>query len=251
MQIFKDIVYGTEAPESQVLDLYIPDGEVRDLFIYFHGGGLKGGDKAHEEIVPLILPFAEQYGKAVVSTNYRKYPKAVFPEFVEDAARVVAWAKEHIREYANVQRIFVGGSSAGGYLSAMLAYAPDYLGAYGIKTTDIDGYVLDSAQVTSHLGIMKERGMHPRRVVVDEAAPVYFIDEHTLFPKILVLVADNDIPCRYEQNLMFLKTLEIFGCPSEQVTFKLMEGYEHCGYLREKGLFPKMVVDFMDGKALD
>ncbi len=247
MQILRNVVYGTEAPDSQVLDMYLPDGEVNDLFIYFHGGGLENGDKGKEAPPAYLFPIADRYGKAVITANYRMYPTAVFPEFLLDAAKVVAWAKEHIYEYKDIKRIFVGGSSAGGWLAAMLAYAPEYLGAYGIKTTDIDGYVLDAPQTTTHFNILRERGMHTQRIIVDEAAPVYYIHEETAFPKALLIVSDNDMPCRYEQALVFLKTLEIFGCPKELITFKVMEGYKHCGYLHNSGVFPKLVAEFMDG----
>ncbi len=246
MKKIRDIAYGTQAPERQLLDLYLPEGEVTDLFIYFHGGGLVNGGKGGEEAPRFLIPLMENYHTAVISATYRMYPKAVFPEFVQDAASVVAWAKEHICEHKNVQRIFVGGSSAGAWLTAMLAYAPEYLGAHGIKTTDIDGYVIDSAQMTSHFNVIKERGFDPKRIIVDDAAPIYFIHEHTAFPKILVLVSDNDMPCRYEQNLMFLKTLQMYGCPQERVSFKLLEGWKHTEYLNDENIFADMVYEFMN-----
>ncbi len=248
MQIFKNITYGSEAPESQKLDLYLPDGEVSDLFIYFHGGGLEAGDKSanSEEPPKYLFPLAEKYGKAVISANYRMYPTAVFPEFLKDAAQAVAWAKEHITEYKNIRRIFVGGSSAGAWLTVMLAFASEYLGNFGIKTTDIDGYIIDSAQMTTHFNVLRERGLDTKRIMVDDAAPVYYIDENTPFPNILVMVSDHDMACRYEQNMMFLKTLEMFGCPKEKVSFQLMEGYRHCEYLNSAEVLPDIVNKFME-----
>lgn len=247
MQILKDIVYGTEAPESQILDLYLPDKDTTDLFIYFHGGGLEHGDKCKGgEIMPFILPLVEEHGKAVISANYRMYPNAVFPDFLEDAAKVVAWAKENIGTYKSVTRIFVGGSSAGAWLTAMLAYAPAYLGKYDIKTTDITGYIVDSAQMTTHLNILRERGLHNKQIRVDEAAPVYYLEPDMVFPNALFIVADNDMPCRYEQNLMFLKTLEIFGCPQEKMQFKYMEGYKHCRYVNDGTVFTDIVNAYID-----
>ena len=46
MELVKDIVYGTENPGKQILDLYLPDGNTSDVLIYFHGGGLESGDKS-------------------------------------------------------------------------------------------------------------------------------------------------------------------------------------------------------------
>ena len=247
MQTLKDIVYGTEAPESQVFDLYLPDEDTTDLFIYFHGGGLEHGDKCKGgEIMPFIRPLVEEHGKAVISANYRMYPNAVFPDFLEDAAKVVAWAKENIDTYKSVTRIFVGGSSAGAWLTAMLAYAPDYLAKYDIKTTDITGYIIDSAQMTTHFNVLREKGFDTKRIMVDEAAPVYYLDAGMEFPNVLIIVSDHDMPCRYEQNMMFLKTLEMYDCPQEKVHFKLMEGYKHTRYVNDGTVFTDVVKAYMD-----
>lgn len=43
------------------------------------------------------------------------------PEYTEDAAAAVAWAVKHIAEYGgSPSEIYVGGHSAGGYLTLML-----------------------------------------------------------------------------------------------------------------------------------
>ena len=240
MEIIKDIIYGTEAPESQVLDLYLPDDTEADLFIYFHGGGLEHGDKSCK-----IVDNVFARGKAVISANYRMYPKAAFPDFLEDAAMVVNWAKEHISEYKKVNKIFIGGSSAGAWLTAMLALDPQYLGKYGIKTTDITGYIINSAQMTTHFNVLRERGIHTKRIMVDEAAPVYFVNENTVFPNMYIIVSDNDMACRLEQNLMFIKTLEMFGCPAEKRVYKLMEGFKHCQYDGNED-FADILCDYMN-----
>lgn len=240
MNVIRDIVYGEEDLEAQKLDIYLPEGEATDLVIYFHGGALEEGDKSNNRLEGLA-----GYGKAVISANYRMYPEAVFPQFIEDAALAVKWAKEHIREYAPVRRIFVAGSSAGAYLTAMLAFDRRDLGKHGIDTLDISGYVINSGQMTTHFNVLRERGIDTRRILVDEAAPVYFLDENTVFPNIFVIVADNDMPCRLEQNRMFLKTLEMFECPPEKVRFKLMEAYTHCQYDKTP-IYADMVNEFVD-----
>lgn len=42
------------------------------------------------------------------------YPTAKFPKFVEDAAECCDWVVKNIKKYTPAERIFVGGSSAGG-----------------------------------------------------------------------------------------------------------------------------------------
>lgn len=244
MNMIKDIVYGTLDTKNQVLDLYLPGkdaNEAADVLIYFHGGGLEHGDKSGG----VNFEYLANAGMIVISANYRMYPEAKFPEFLEDAASVVNWAKENLSSYKKVNRTFVGGSSAGAYMTAMLAFDGKYLEKYGMKTTDIDGYIIDSAQMTTHFNVLRERGINTKRIMVDDAAPVYFLNENTEFPNALVVVSDNDMPCRLEQNLMFLKTAEMFQCPDGKLQYKLMEGYKHCGYTKSE-LFAEIILQYMN-----
>ena len=241
MELIKDIIYGTEKPEIQKLDLCLPDTEDADVFIYFHGGGLVNGSKEHCTSFDRFVAA----GKAVIYANYRKYPDAAFPDFIEDAAAVVAWAKEHMHEYKKINKLFVCGTSAGAWITAMLAFAPEYLAKHHIATTDINGYIINSAQTTTHFNVLHERGINTKRIVVDDAAPIHFINENTVFPNVFIIVSDDDMPCRLEQNLMFMKTMKMFGCPEEKITYKLMEGFKHCKY-NDTEAFQDMLIDFMD-----
>lgn len=244
MTIIENIQYGKNSV-NQILDLYLPESKNFDVFVNFHGGGIEAGDKKDD--VFLIEQLVNS-GFAVVSANYRMYPTAHFPEFLEDAAMAVAWVKKNIFQYGNTEKISVGGHSAGAYLSAMLAYNPEYLGAHNIKTTDIAGYVINSAQMTTHFNVLRERGIDNRRLISDEAAPVFHISENTDFPNVFIIYSDNDMPCRPEQNKMFLKTLEIFECPESKVKSMVFEGFDHCGYMNEQS-FADAVINYLNDVA--
>jgi len=172
MKIIKDICYSDIGHESQKLDIYLPDSNEFSVFIYFHGGGIESGDKAD---VPELINYLVSKDIAVVSANYRMYPTAVFPEYLRDAAGAVAWVKNNIGEYGICDKIYVGGSSAGGYISMMLCFDKKYLLPYGINPAEISGYIHDAGQPTTHFNVLRERGLDSRRVIVDEAAPVYFV----------------------------------------------------------------------------
>ena len=90
MRTFQNIAYGEVCPDKQRLDIYLPDYDTFSVLLYFHGGGLKGGDKASASVVPFCQYLAEN-GIAVVSANYRMYPDAKYPDFLEDAAEATGW----------------------------------------------------------------------------------------------------------------------------------------------------------------
>ena len=90
------------------LDIYYPAG-VKNFatLVWFHGGGLEAGNKD----LPDEL---RNCGFAVVSVNYRLFPKGKCPDYIEDAAQAVAWTFEHISEYGGTpDQIYVSGNSAG------------------------------------------------------------------------------------------------------------------------------------------
>ena len=66
------------------LDFYYPKrGLAYPTVVWFHGGGLRSGNKS----IPKQL---KNRGVAVVAPNYRLFPKAKCPDYVEDAAAAVA-----------------------------------------------------------------------------------------------------------------------------------------------------------------
>lgn len=238
-----DIEYGRD--EMQKLDIYLPDSDTFPVFLYFHGGGLECGFKKDDT---QIYDTLASDGVAVVSAEYRMYPSAKYPDFLEDAAAATAWVLEHIREYGNVTGIYVGGSSAGGYLSQMLCFNSALLAKHGKSPLDIDGFVLDAGQPTAHFNVLREKGIDTRRVVVDETAPLYYVGLDEKYPNMLILVSDNDMPGRYEQTLTLVATLKNFG-HADNVTLKVMHG-KHCAYVYESdedghNIFSKMVLDYI------
>ncbi len=244
MRNISDIPYG-EHP-MQKLDLHLPDSNTFPVFVYFHGGGLEKGNRCS---APEMDRYLTAHGVAVAEVEYRMYPTARFPDFVEDAAAAVAWVKDHIGEYGTCTALFVGGSSAGGYLSMMLCFDAQYLQTYGILPTDICGFVHDAGQPTTHFNVLRERGADSRRVIVDEAAPLYHIGTAKEYAPMLFIVSDNDMAGRYEQTQLTLATLRHFGYDMSKVTFRKMHG-NHCAYVNQAdenghSTFGKLIAEFM------
>lgn len=245
MKSMMDIAYG--AHEMQKMDLHLPDSDAFPLFIYFHGGGLEKGDKAKETTISQELC---GMGVAVLNANYRMFPDACYPDFIEDAATVVAWAFAHIGEYGTCNRIYVGGSSAGGYLSMMLCFDKKWLGAHGIDPMQVAGFYHDAGQPTAHFKVLRERGVDSRRVIIDESAPLYHIGLAEKYPPMRFVIAEEDMENRYEQTLLTLSTLKHFGYTGYDL---IRRPGKHVKYLRRQNEageneFARMVKDFIDLK---
>ena len=243
MKVLTDVCYCEE--NQQYLDIYLPECRSFPVFVYFHGGGLERGDKARQTV---LYQYLTDHGVAVVAPNYRMYPAAHYPDFLIDSAKAVAWTLDHIGEYGTATKIYVGGSSAGGYISQMLCFDESWLSPHGIKPSDITGFVHDAGQPTCHFNVLRERGLDTRRVMIDETSPLYHIDSTHSDSPMLIIVSDQDMENRYEQTILLVSTLKHFG-HTENVTLKVMHG-THCAYVRavdEKGdsILGKLVLEFM------
>lgn len=246
MKTIKNIFYTALKDKRQTLDLYLPEQETFPVFIYFHGGGFEGGDKAGYKFIPLLV----NNGIAVISANYRLYPNAAFPDFIRDGAAAVAWAYKHMPNYGTVSGFFVGGSSAGGYLTQLLCFDKKYLKMHKIDSDSLNGYVMDAGQPTVHFNVLVERGLDRRRVVIDEAAPLYHICEGRNYAPMQIILAENDMKNRFEQTQLMISTLKHLGCEEEKIAYRVIPNCKHHQYvnqLDENGhsVFAKTISDFI------
>ena len=242
MQINNDLQYSSY--DSCKLDIYLPEGDVRAVFLYFHGGSLEAGDKSCASV---FAPYLCERGVAFISANYRMYPSAKYPDYIVDAADAVKWALEYANSLG-CEKIFVGGSSAGAYLSMMLCFDTSYLKNAGVDASRIAGYFHDAGQPTTHFKVMRERGLDGLRIAVDAAAPMYFVGAEKCYPPMRFIVSDNDMKNRYEQTMLMLAALKNYGHTNFDSV--IMHG-KHCEYVRkldENGetVFGKMIYDFLD-----
>ena len=100
--------------------VYRPGSAPAPVLVYLHGGGWVLGSVVTAHGVCATL--ARSSGCAVVSVDYRLAPEHRFPAAVEDAWAATAWIAEHAEEIGGRPgALAVGGDSAGGNLSAVLA----------------------------------------------------------------------------------------------------------------------------------
>lgn len=138
--VAEGIPYG-DLPRQQ-LDLYRPAALDDDtpVVVFFYGGGWQQGDRGDFRETGEALAAS---GLIVAVPDYRLYPDAVFPEFVEDSALAVAhvWRRER-RADGSPRPVFVGGHSAGAFNAAMLALDESYLSDVGMPRGSLAGAFL-------------------------------------------------------------------------------------------------------------
>jgi acetyl esterase/lipase len=135
-----DLRFG-DAPR-QKLDVYVSTSrgkELRPIVIFWYGGMWLRGSKEQYRFVGAALANS---GYVAILPDYRLYPRARFPVFVEDGALAVKWVREHAREFGgDPNAIFLMGHSAGAHTAALLALDGRYLRNIGGNPDWVRGWI--------------------------------------------------------------------------------------------------------------
>ena len=234
--------------EETLVDIYLPETENFTTIVNFHGGGLDHGSKSGPTLETIAAIFTNA-GYAFASVEYRKYPNAKFPDFLVDSAKATAFVKKYVQELGGNGEIVIAGQSAGAWISLMLCFNKEYLANEGIDAEEIKAWFIDSAQTTSHFNVLQqERGVHKLTQRIDEFSPMYFLDENTKFSRMMLVLYDQDMACRYEQNMLFYKAVLAFN-PEAKIEYRLVSG-RHCSAAKqcnEKGesLYVDLFLDWL------
>ena len=183
------------------------------VLVWFHGGGLTKGVKG------MLKPLRNASKLVQVGVGYRLMGtngvnNADAP--ISDAAAAVAWTLRHIGEYGgDPAKVFVSGSSAGGYLTMMVGMDPKWLGKHGFKISDLAGLAPNSGQATTHFAVKKFRD-DPRQgivPVIDEYAPLYHVVNWKDIPPVVCITGEPpwEWKGRAEENELLIGTLKGLG----------------------------------------
>jgi acetyl esterase/lipase len=117
--------YGDAARDT--LDIYRADDPKADapVLIFVHGGSWDSGSK---DLYKFLAEGFTRSGYDIVVPNYRLYPEAKFPNFLDDNARAVAFTA---KTFPNRPLVLMG-HSAGGYNVLMLALRDEFLKSAGV-----------------------------------------------------------------------------------------------------------------------
>lgn len=208
----RDLAYG--ADKKQQLDVYVPDAckaSSCPVVIWVHGGGWRHGGKDMRAGQKLANVWAEQ-GIVFVSIDYRLTPQVMHPAHVQDVAASINWVKKNIANYhGDASRVFLLGHSAGAHLVALVATDASYLGAYGIKLTDLAGvFPIDTASFDLRQSAPLVEGMVDKAFGTDQAvliaaSPLFQIKPNTAYPHFVIAAAKQRVDAQQDSNQLARK----------------------------------------------
>lgn len=233
VHVLKDVDYVEDqdyAEGKDRLDLYLPEGAADfPVVVFFHGGGLRAGDKSGSEHVGRALA-SQGVGAAIA--NYRLSPSVSHPFHAEDAARSVSWVYRNVKAHGgDPYKLYLSGHSAGAYLVALLATDHRYLETQELSTDVIKGVV----PISGFFWVERVAPDRPKDVwgqdekLWPEASPAKFVGANV--PPMLFLYADGDEPWRRQQNEEMAAALK--GKGHEKVETSEIADRDHLGIFQK------------------
>lgn len=220
-----NIAYGGDTTDAYVsekclLDVYFPtDTKDFPTVVWFHGGGLTGGEKE-------IPEYLKGGGVGVIGVGYRLSPQAKVADIIEDAADAIKWAFDHVEGYGGSKdKIILSGHSAGGYLALMVGLNKAYLEARDLDANKIMALIPFSAQAVTHFTKRAEDGIEMNQATIDEFAPIFWVRKDA--PPVVLITGDRELEIvgRYEENAYLARMLKVVEHPDTKLLE--LDGYDH------------------------
>lgn len=215
----KNIVYlaadSIRQKPEQRLNIFTPHNRHRKhpVLVYLYGGNWTSGRRN------LYNFFGSRFARKGIVTvipDYPKSPDADYREMAADAAKAVAWVKQHISAYGgDTAQIFIAGHSAGGHLAALISTDDHYFREQGMANP-VKGTILIDAAGLDMYWYMKEVDYGPNdsylRIFTKDpeawkdASPLYHI--HKDIPPLLMLSGGRSYQSIILSNEHFITALQ-------------------------------------------
>jgi arylformamidase len=210
-----DIPYGRR-PRAR-LD-YFPAGSVQSpLFVFIHGGYWQRNDK---DMFAFVADGPRAHGIDVAVLGYTLAPQARLGEIVEEINQALSVLSERADDFGfDRDRLFVGGWSAGGHLTAIVSGHPACRGGLPISGIfDLTPIALNYLNEKLQLDPSEIATLSPLRVLPGR------------MPPLRVFVGKNELPELKRQSATYADAARQRGLPVE---LTMLPGHHHFSILDE------------------
>jgi acetyl esterase/lipase len=243
----RDIDYIGDGNPRQYLDFYSPRGAERvPVVVFIHGGFWMRQDKHYYGPVTGLyanvgIALARQ-GIATAVINYGLVPSVTFEEQFADVAHAIEWVQRNAARYGgDPQHIVIAGHSAGGHLTALLAFDTKRRELLGVDATTLRGFApISPIFDVPALAASSPEDAETVRIVFgddpeEDSPDTYFSADAA---PLLVMLGEDDLRSLKAQVPRAVTTLERMGA---DVRYHELAGKDH----------DEVVLDFdSDGDAM-
>lgn len=222
----KDILYGDQP--LQDLDMYYPKPlaqamqsqrmitDTYPMVVFVHGGSWENGSKEDYAFVGESLA---QAGYVTAVINYRKAPEHVYPDYVEDTAKAIAWSYGNAATFhADPKRFAVVGHSSGAFNVMAAVSNEDFLAPFSMSADSISAVVGIAGPYSYDF-----RQFDSASAFATDATPDQVMPDRQLKgaqPPYLLLTAENDKIVYDTNTIKMTKALIDFGARVENGEIK-------------------------------
>jgi len=210
-----DVRYGTR-PRA-CLD-YFPCGKPKPpLFVFIHGGYWQRNDK---EMFAFVADGPRAHEIAVALVGYTLAPDARLAEIVAEIQQALTFLSERADDFGfDRDRLFVGGWSAGGHLTAAVSMHPACRGGLAISGIfDLEPIALNYLNEKLQLSAAEIATLSPLRHLSDCSAPLRLV------------VGGAELPELRRQSETFAREARARDLP---VRLTVLPGHHHFSILDE------------------
>jgi len=220
-----DQCYGSD--DWQRLDIYLPtpiSQSALPVFCFLPGGAWINGCK---EWLAFMAPVLTSVPAVFVALSYRHAPAAKFPAQLDDTLDGLAWVYRNIFRWGgDVQRVYLGGHSAGGHLAALATLRRDALAARGLPS----GFIRACLPISAPFDLMSDDPVRRQKVAaflehaedVTAASPIAHVKgNRTPF---IITYGTQDLPELVPQAKQMIAALKRAGTSVESL---VLDGCNH------------------------
>jgi arylformamidase len=230
-----DIAYGSR-PRAR-FD-YFPSGAARaPLFVFIHGGYWQRNDK---DTFAFLADGPRAHGIDVAVVGYTLAPEARLTDIVAEIRQALSVLREHADEFGfDRDRLFVGGWSAGGHLTAIVSSHPAFRGGLPISGIfDLEPIALNYLNEKLALDANEIATLSPLRVLRDPSPPLR------------LFVGSDELPELRRQSASYAEAARERGLP---VALTVLPARHHYSILdelaRPEGVITRALVELIGDSA--